>query len=142
VSDFAVRFAPVLREIERRCSVAGSFVDKDLFRVNIATLWANLVLDPEDAGLTDDDIEPLHDFLNRAIEPVLGRDQTLTECFRFINSKAGEQAMDRCHLTTTHRQMLLYFCSMILDPAGHKRWSDAQREQLNKPRSHIETGDT
>jgi hypothetical protein len=38
--------------------------------------------------------------------PVLGRGQTLTECFRFINSKAGEQAMERCHLTTTHRQML------------------------------------
>ena len=72
---------------------------------------------------------------------MLGHDQTLTECFRFINSKAGEAAMDRCHLTTTHRQMLLYFCSMILDPAGHKRWSAAQREQLSKPRSQLEKGD-
>jgi hypothetical protein len=130
MSNFAARFAPVLSEIERRCSVAGAFVDKDLYRVNIATLWANLVIDPADAGLTDDDIEPLHDHLNAAIKPVLGSDQTLTECFRFINSKAGEQAMERCHLTATHRQMLLYFCSMILDPAGHKRWSDAQRKQL------------
>jgi hypothetical protein len=130
MGDFADRFAPVLDEIEHRCSVAGAFVDKDLYRVNIATLWANLVLNPADAGLTDDDMEPLHDYLNEVIAPVLGREQTLTECFRFINSKAGEQAMDRCHLTTTHRQMLLYFCSMILDPAGHRRWSDAQREQL------------
>ena len=130
MTDFAERFAPVLEEIEHRCSVAGAFVDKDLYRVNIATLWANLVLNPADAGLTDDDMEPLHDYLNQVIEPVLGREQTLTECFRFINSKGGEQAMDRCHLTTTHRQMLLYFCSMILDPAGHRRWSDAQREQL------------
>jgi len=130
VSDFDDRFAPVLREIERRCAVAGSFVDKDLFRVNIATLWANIVLDPAEADLTDDDMEPLHDFLNQSIEPVLGRGETLTECFRFINSKAGELAMDRCHLTTTHKQMLLYFCSMILDPAGHRRWADAQREKL------------
>jgi len=128
--DFDDRFAPVLREIERRCGVAGSFVDKDLFRVNIATLWANIVLDPSEVGLTDDDMEPLHDFLNQSIEPVLGHAQTLTECFRFINSKAGEQAMDRCHLTTTHRQMLLYFCSMILDPEGHRRWANAQREKL------------
>ncbi len=141
MNDFDSRFAPVLQEIERRCSVAGSFVDKDLFRVNIATLWANLVLDPADAGLTDLDIEPLHDFLNRAIEPVLGRDQTLTECFRFINGKAGEQAMDRCHLTTTHRQMLLYFCSMILDPAGHKRWTDTQREQLRERQQQNVRGD-
>ncbi len=130
MGDFDERFAPVLHEIERRCGVAGSFVDKDLFRVNIATLWANIVLDPAEAGLTDDDMEPLHDFLNQSIEPVLGRGETLTECFRFINSKAGELAMDRCHLTTTHRQMLLYFCSMILDPAGHRRWADAQREKL------------
>jgi hypothetical protein len=130
MNDFAARFAPVLDEIERRCSVAGSFVDKDLYRVNIATLWANLVMDPADAELTEDALEPLHDFLNRALEPVLGQGQTLTECFRFINSKAGEQAMDRCHLTTTHRQMLLYFCSMILDPEGHQRWSRAQRERL------------
>ena len=130
MSDYAARFAPVLGEIERRCSVAGAFVDKDLYRVNIATLWANLVIDPADAGLRDDDIEPLHDFLNLAIKPVLGGDQTLTECFRFINSKAGEQAMDRCHLTATHRQMLLYFCSIILDPSGHKRWSEAQRKKL------------
>jgi hypothetical protein len=130
VGDFDDRFAPVLREIERRCGVAGCFVDKDLFRVNIATLWANIVLDPAEADLADEDMEPLHDFLNQSIEPVLGRGQTLTECFRFINSKAGEQAMDRCHLTTTHRQMLLYFCSMILDPAGHRRWADSQREKL------------
>ena len=130
MSDFDDRFAPVLREIERRCGVAGSFVDKDLFRVNIATLWTNIVLDPAEAGLTDEDMEPLHDFLNQSIETVLGRGETLTECFRFINSKAGELAMDRCHLTTTHRQMLLYFCSMILDPVCHRRWADSQREKL------------
>jgi hypothetical protein len=59
----------VLREIERRCSVAGSFVDKDLYRVNLATLWANLVMDPGDADLTEDALEPLHDFLNQAMEP-------------------------------------------------------------------------
>ncbi len=129
--DFAARFTPVLREIERRCAVAGSFVDKDLYRVNLATLWANLVMDPSDADLTETALEPLHDFLNQRMESVLGRGQTLTECFRFINSKAGEQAMERCHLTATHRQMLLYFCSMILDPDGHRRWSDEQREQAN-----------
>jgi hypothetical protein len=133
MEDFAARFSPVLAEIERHCSVAGSFVDKDLYRVNLATLWANLVMDPSDAGLTEAALEPLHDFLNERMESVLGRGQTLTECFRFINSKAGEQAMERCHLTATHRQMLLYFCSMILDPAGHRRWSAAQREPTGHP---------
>jgi len=128
--EFAERFAPVLREIERRCSVAGSFVDKDLYRVNLATLWANLVMDPADADLTEDALEPLHDFLNQAMEPVLGRGQTLTECFRFINSKAGDETLQRSHVTQAHRDLLHYFCSMILDPEGHKRW----REEIKKSR--------
>jgi len=140
VSEFDDRFGPLLAEVERRCGVAGAFVDKDLYRVNIATLWANVVLDPADVGLSEDDIEPLHDYLNAVIEPVLGRGATLTECFRFINSKPGEQAMERCQLTTTHRQLLLYFCSMILDPEGHKRWRDDQRERLKSP--HRSRGDT
>lgn len=139
MNDFDDRFGPLLAEIERRCAVAGAFVDKDLYRVNVATLWANVVLDPEDVGVASDEIEPLHDYLNAVIEPVLGIGATLTECFRFINSKAGEQAMDRCHLTTTHRQLLLYFCSMILDPEGHKRWRDAQRDALKSP--HRSRGD-
>jgi hypothetical protein len=46
----------------------------------------------------------------------------VTECFRFINSKAGEQAMKEARLNQTHKELLLYFSSMILDPDGHRRW--------------------
>lgn len=125
MSAFESAFRPVLDEIERRASVAGRFVDKDLYRIYIATLWANMVMDPADAGMTEDDLEPLHDFLNGAIERVLGRGQTLTECFRFLNTKAGELAMDRSRVSGTHRDLLTYFCSMILDPDGHRRWADS-----------------
>jgi hypothetical protein len=27
-------------------------------------------------------------------------------------------------LTQTHKELLLYFASMILDPEGHKRWME------------------
>jgi len=114
----------VLDEIEQRASVAGRFVDKDLYRIYLATLWANIALDPSEAGLADDDLEGLHDYLNGALVKVLGPEQTLSDCFRFIETKPGEQAMDRCRLTKTHKDLLLYFCSLILDPEGHRRWAE------------------
>jgi hypothetical protein len=89
-------------------------------------LWANLVLDPADVVITETDLEPLHEYLNDALESVLGVDQTITECFRFVNGKSGEAAMERCKLSKTHKDLLLYFCSMILDPEGHKKWADEQ----------------
>lgn len=122
-SRFESDFRPVLDEIEQRAAVAGRFVDKDLYRVYVSTLWANVVMYPDEVGIAEADLEPLHDYLNSAIERVLGPDQTLTDCFRFLNGKAGEQAMDRCRLSRTHRELLQYFCSMILDPEGHKRWA-------------------
>jgi hypothetical protein len=89
-------------------------------------------MDPADSGLSEADLEPIHNYLNQnAIAPVLGPDQSITECFRFINSKAGEQAMDRCQLSKTHRDLLTYFCSMILDPDGHRKWADQHREDLD-----------
>jgi hypothetical protein len=121
---------PVLEEIARRSAVADRFIDKDLYRVYVATLWANLVLDPDDIDLTEADLEPAHDYLNNAIAKVLGKGETITECFRFINSKAGDETLQRSHVTQAHRDLLHYFCSMILDPEGHKRW----REEIKKGR--------
>jgi hypothetical protein len=130
--NYAERLQPVIDEIARRSLVADNFIDKDLYRVYFATLWANLVMDPADSGLAEADLEPIYHYLNdNAITPVLGTDQSITECFRFINSKAGEQAMDRCQLSKTHRDLLTYFCSMILDPDGHRKWADQHRDDLD-----------
>ncbi len=122
------RFADILDDIETRSCVTERFVDRDLYRLYLATLWANVVLNPDDVGLNEDDLEPLHDYLNRRASRVLGGESSLTECFRFVNSKAGEQAMQAARLNQTHRELLLYFASMILDPDGHKRWMDVVLE--------------
>ena len=131
---FERTFRNVLDEIEQRASVAGRFVDKDLYRIYLATLWANIALDPSEAGLADDELEGLHDYLNGALVRVLGADQTLADCFRFIETKPGEQAMDRCRLTKTHKDLLLYFCSLILDPEGHRRWAERVGAKNERPR--------
>ncbi len=121
---------PLLEETEAHSIVADSFVDKDLYQLYVATIWSQLALQPEDAGLTEDDLEPVHDYLNQAIAPILGAGHDLTACFHFINSKAGEQAMNRYRLPPHHRDLLLYFCSAILDPEGHRRWAEEQNKKL------------
>ena len=118
------RFSEVLDDIEVRSCVTDRFVDRDLYRLYLATLWANIVLNPEDAGLPEEALETLHEFLNERISKVLGENDSVTECFRFVNSKAGERAMNEARLNKTHRELLLYFASMILDPNGHKRWME------------------
>ena len=51
--------------------------------------------------------------------------------YRFISSKEGEKTMAEAKLNQTHKDLLQYFSSMILDPDGHKRWMAAIREDLN-----------
>jgi hypothetical protein len=117
-------FAPVLDEMERQAAVTDRFVDRDVYRILMATLWVNVVLDPGDVGLTEADLEPAHDLLSLRIGEVLGGDESLTSCFRFLNSKAGERAMGAARISADHRDLLLYFASIILDPDGHRRWME------------------
>ena len=121
------RLKPVLEDIVERSTVAERFVHRDAYRITIATLWTNLVLKPEDAGFEEADLEAIHDLLSAEAQAVLGADEDLTSCFAFINSKQGEAAMKEARLTQTHKDLLLYFCSMILDPDGHRKWMDRVR---------------
>jgi hypothetical protein len=123
------RFDPLMADLAERAAVAERFVDKDLYRILVSTLWVNVVLDPADAGLQEAHLEPLHNVLNRHIAGILGEQESLTSCFRYLNGKAGEHAMKAARLTPNHREMLLYFASMILDPDGHRRWMDALRDR-------------
>ena len=125
-------FEPVLTELREKAAVAASFRDKNFFQVSVATLWANVVLSPEDTGITEDDLPNLHDVLNEEIASVLGPDEDLKTVFRFISSKDGEKTMVEARLNQTHKDLLLYFSSMILDPEGHRKWADELKEKQKK----------
>ena len=125
-------FEPVLTELREKAAVAASFIDKNFFQVSVATLWANVVLSPEDTGITEDDLPNLHDVLNEEIASVLGPDEDLKTVFRFISSKDGEKTMVEARLNQTHKDLLLYFSSMILDPEGHRKWADELKEKQKK----------
>ena len=122
------RLKPVLEDMVMRSTVAERFVHRDAYRITLATLWTNLVLKPEDADIDEADLEAVHDLLSAEAQAVLGGDEDLTSCFAFLNSKQGEAAMKEAKLTKTHKDLLLYFCSMILDPDGHRKWMDRVRD--------------
>jgi len=128
-TEIEQRFAPVFADIRERSSVVDAFIDRDLYRVYIATLWSNVVLSPEDVGLDDDDIEDLHDILLLEMSEAIGPQESLHELFTFIVSKNGEQAMQEARLTQAHKDLLQYFASMILDPDGHKKFMDEIRDK-------------
>jgi len=125
-------FEPVFGDIRKRATVTEKFLDRDLYRVYMATLWSNVVLSPNEVGIEEEDIEPLHDILVSEISNAIGPENSMKEIYQFISSKNGEKAMVEAKLTQTHKDLLNYFSSMILDPEGHKRWMDYIRDQQKK----------
>lgn len=123
------RLDAVLQQIERNAAVTEAFVDKDRYRLYLCTLWSNLVLEPDQLGLEVNDLEQAFETISEKVKSVLGEDDPIRGAFRFISSPAGEREMNRAKLTRNHRDMLLYFSSMILDPDGHKKWIDQLKEQ-------------
>ena len=122
-------FTPVLQDLEERSQVAERFINREVYQIYVGTLWANVVMNPEEVGLSEESLPLLHDLLNNRLASVLGEQSSLHSCFSFLNSKAGENAMKEASLTQTHKELLLYFASMILDPDGHKRWMDEVNEK-------------
>ena len=132
LTDLKYAFEPVFTDIRERSTVVESFIDRNLYQVYMATLWANVVLSPGEAGIGEDDLEALHDLVVEELGEVLGKGTDLNAVFEFISSKPGEQAMLEAKLNQTHKDLLQYFSSMILDPEGHERWMSEIRDNLNK----------
>ncbi len=126
------KFQGVFNDIRERSSVVGRFIDRDLYRVYIATLWSNVVLSPDEVGLEEADLEVLHDVLITEINDAIGPNETLHTLFKFISGKEGERAMGEARLTQSHKDLLTYFASMILDPEGHKKFMQDIRERQKR----------
>ena len=122
-------FAPVFADIRERSTIAERFIDRDLYRVHIATLWSNVVLSPEEVVLEEDDILDHHDILIAEIYDAIGNTDSVHEIFKFISSKDGERAMQEARLNQSHKDLLQYFASMILDPDCHKKFMDHVRDK-------------
>ena len=115
---FAALYDPIVAEIERRAAVTDRYIDREAFRILLATVWANVVLDPQDGDLSEDDLEAFHDYLNIRARDVLGEDDAVRASFSFLLTQAGEQAMGRHRIPAAHRRMLERIGALIIDPHG------------------------
>lgn len=118
ISEIRQKFQPAILEIINASGVDEQFVDKDRFRVYIATVWGNAVLDPERSGITEDDLPPLHDYLNEEIVELLGEGESVTGCYEYLTSKAGEDSLNRLQVNQQHREFINYFARLILGADG------------------------
>ncbi len=107
------RFGPAVTEIIEQCQVADGFVDKDLFRVYIATIWGNAVLEPQKSGLVESDLASLHDYLNEEIPAILGNGENITSVYEYLTSKTGEESLERLQVGARHREFIAYFGRLI-----------------------------
>jgi len=129
MSKQEIRLDAIFDEIRGQSTVADTFLDRERYQVLVCTVWSNLVMNPDDAGISESELEQIHDLIVLEVQKDLGNQADLKTCFTFLTTKAGEAAMQANKLSGTHKDMLLYFSSMIIDPEGHKRWSDDLRAQ-------------
>lgn len=125
---FAALYDPIVAEIERRAAVTDRFLDREAFRILLATVWANVVLDPADGDIDEADLEPFHDYLNERAREVLGEEDALRESFRFLLSPAGERACARTRIPAAHLKLLTHIGQLIVDPHGIEAAVRSHRE--------------
>lgn len=118
ITDIETLFSPAIDEIIDSCRIADDFVDREMFQICIATVWGNTVLEPARAGITENDLSLLHDFLNEYVETIVGDGADIRQCYEFIVSQAGENSMARLEITQRHKEFLYYFAELILSPEG------------------------
>ena len=107
---------PYFKEMLDASMVAETFVDKDRFRINMATLWAAFAAEPNRYGFEDWDLEPLQTIFDQFIAPYLGQQGTIVSCFEFLVTKEGERCLDKFHVPPRHKEFLYYMAAHILEP--------------------------
>jgi len=115
---FAALYDPILEEIARRAAITERFLDTEAYRILLATVWANVVVAPEEGDLAAEDLEPFHDYLNARASEVLGEADGIRSSFRFLLSPDGERACARNRIPAGHRALLARIGRMIVDPHG------------------------
>ncbi len=114
VEEARIRFSPAVQEIIESCTIEDKFIDKDLFQVYVCTIWGNAALDPGKSGIDESDLPVLHDYLNEEIQTVLGTQTQIADCFEYLTSKQGEEALVRLQVSKHHREFIEYFNRIIL----------------------------
>lgn len=119
---------PALAKLREKAAISDHLLNKDHYTINLTTMWVNLVLEVDELGLRQADLETSLEVFNEIARPILGGKEPVIDAFKYLTTSDGEAAMVKEKLPKRHQQMLLYFASIILDPEGHKRWMKTVEE--------------
>lgn len=114
IEELRQRFLPAIEKILDQCRITEDLVDTEMFQIYMATVWGNAVIDPEQSGITEAELDKLHDYLGEELSRVVGRPTDLTSTYEFIVSKAGDDSLARLQIGQQHREFLYYFARLIL----------------------------
>ena len=117
-TELSCAFEPVFADIKERSTVVDRFIDRSLYQVYVATLWSNVVLSPGEAGIEEDDLEGLHDLVVAEIKTVLGQRRRPVHGVYLYQQQSWRAGHGGGQANQTHKDLLQYFSSMILDPDG------------------------
>lgn len=115
--------------VRQQSELADGILDLDLYRMNMALMWIQITADPNSVGVDGEDLESLHDLLNKELLVMPGVEQDLTGIFSFVLSDAGKQAMTRLKVPRYQRELLEYFGILITDPDEHKSRMQVARDK-------------
>ena len=85
-------------------------------------------MDPENLDMTEADLEGAYRVIESEAENRLGGKDALVDAFRFLTTKDGEICMEKAKLRKSHKDMLRYFASMMVDPERHKQYMEEIRD--------------
>lgn len=119
----------VLNQLSSQSEVASGVLDLDLYQIQIALLWIQITAAPEDINASEDDLEAICDYMNDAIQAVLGEGYKLRQVFAYLGTHDGDMAMQRLKLKSYQKDLIDYFGTMITDPDEHQRRMRAARSE-------------
>ena len=128
-AELLQRLTPLFQEMDKQCMVTDHFIDKDQWRIYLTTMWSNLVMEPASLGLEEDELEQAFGVIEHYAEERLGGKDALVDSFRFLTTKNGERCMEKAKLRKNHKDMLLFFASMMVDPERHMQYM----QELRRP---------
>ena len=125
------RLRTAMASILERSAITNHVLDLELYYIQVALLWIQVVAAPEDIGISQNQLEQAYDWINEEITSSSNSRKNLRSIFILLLSSEGKKTMKRLKIKSHHRDLIKYFGVMMTDPEEHKkRMQQARSDKL------------
>lgn len=121
-----------MTSILEHSAITNNVLDLELYYIQVALLWIQIVAAPEDIGITQDQLEQAYDWVNEEITRTSSTHENLRSIFVLLISAKGKKIMERLKIRSHHRDLIEYFGVMMTNPKEHKNRMEQVRND-DKP---------